>query len=45
MTQKKKSKKPSELLSLYSKKLNLGIEKKLSPLGFELHFNYLKEKD
>ena len=40
MTQKKKLQKPSELLSLYSQKLTIGIEKKLSPLAFELNFQY-----
>ena len=35
-----KLKKPSELLNLYSHKLNLGIEKKLSPISFELNFSY-----
>lgn len=35
-----KLKKPSELLNLYSQKLNLGIEKKLSPLAFELNLRY-----
>lgn len=40
MTRRKKLKKPSELLNLYSQKLNLGIEKKLSPLSFELSFSY-----
>lgn len=40
MTRKKKLRKPSELLNLYSQKLNLGLEKKLSPLGFELTFRY-----
>jgi len=40
MKQKMKSKKPSELLNLYSQKLNSGIEKKLSPLAFALHFQY-----
>lgn len=40
MTRKKKLKKPSELLNLYSRKLNFGIEKKLSPIAFELHFSY-----
>lgn len=40
MTRKKKLRKPSELLSLYSQKLNLGLEKRLSPLAFELVFNY-----
>ena len=35
-----KLKKPSELLNLYSQKLNSGIEKKLSPLAFELNFQY-----
>ena len=40
MRQKMKSKKPSELLNLYSKKLNSGIEKKLSPLSFVLNLQY-----
>lgn len=40
MTRKKKLRKPSELLSLYSRRLNLGLEKKLSPLAFELVFSY-----
>lgn len=40
MTRRKKLKTPSELLNLYSQKLNLGIEKKLSPIAFELHFSY-----
>lgn len=40
MTRRKKLKKPSELLNLYSQKLNLGIEKKLSPVSFELNFSY-----
>ena len=40
MTRRKKLKKPSELLNLYSQKLNLGIEKRLSPVSFELHFSY-----
>lgn len=40
MTRKKKLRKPSELLNLYSQKLNLGLEKKLSPLAFELTFHY-----
>ena len=40
MTRRKKLKKPSELLNLYSQKLNLGIEKKLSPISFELIFKY-----
>jgi hypothetical protein len=35
-----KSRKPSELLNLYSEKLNKGIEKKLSPLSFDLLFKY-----
>jgi len=40
MTRRKKLKKPSELLNLYSEKLNLGLEKKLSPLAFELTFHH-----
>ena len=40
MRLKMKLKKPSELLSLYSQKLNSGIEEKLSPLAFELVFKY-----
>lgn len=40
MTRRKKLKRPSELLSLYSEKLGLGIEKRLSPLSFELNFKY-----
>lgn len=40
MTRRKKLRKPSELLNLYSQKLNLGIEKKLSPISFELTFRY-----
>ncbi len=40
MTRRKKLKKPSELLNLYSQKLNLGLEEKLSPLAFELTFHY-----
>ena len=40
MTRKKKLQKPSELLNLYSQKLSIGIEKKLSPLTFELSFLY-----
>ncbi len=40
MTRRKKLKKPSELLSLYSQKLTLGIENKLSPLSFVLNFQY-----
>lgn len=40
MTRKKKLKRPSELLSLYSKTLTFEIEKKLSPLAFELNFQY-----
>lgn len=40
MTRRKKLKKPSELLNLYSQKLNLGVEKKLSPVSFELNFSY-----
>lgn len=35
-----KLKKPSELLNLYSHKLNIGIEKRLSPISFELNFSY-----
>lgn len=35
-----KLKKPSELLNLYSQKLNFGIEKKLSPISLELKFSY-----
>lgn len=40
MTRRKKLKRPSELLNLYSQQLNLGIEKKLSPISFELSFSY-----
>lgn len=40
MTRKKKSKKPSELLNLYSQKLSHEVERKLSPIGFELNFHY-----
>lgn len=40
MTRRKKLRKPSELLNLYSEKLNLGLEKKLSPLAFDLIFHY-----
>jgi len=40
MTRRKKLKKPSELLDLYSQQLNLGIEKKLSPISFELSLSY-----
>lgn len=40
MRPKMKSKKPSELLNLYSQKLNSGIEKKLSPLSFALNLQY-----
>jgi len=40
MTRRKKLKKPSELLNLYSQKLNLGIEKKLSPISFGLALQY-----
>ena len=40
MTRRKKLKKPSELLNIYSEKLSLGIEKKLSPISFELTFQY-----
>jgi len=40
MTRRKKLKKPSELLNLYGQKLNLGIEKKLSPVSFELNLSY-----
>lgn len=40
MIQKKKLQKPSELLNLYSQKLNQGLEKRLSPIVFELNFQY-----
>lgn len=40
MTRRKKLKKPSELLNLYSQRLNLGLERRLSPLAFELTFHY-----
>lgn len=40
MTRKKKLQRPSELLSLYSRKLTHELEKKLSPIAFELNFQY-----
>ncbi len=40
MTRKKKLQKPSELLSIYSQELTQGIERKLSPLGFDLRFHF-----
>lgn len=40
MKSKQKLQKPSELLNRYSQKLTREIEKKLSPLGFELNFQY-----
>ena len=40
MTRKKKLQKPSELLNLYSKKLNAAIEKKQSFFTFQLDFQY-----
>lgn len=40
MTRRKKLRRPSELLNLYSQKLSLSIEKELSPLSFELNFQY-----
>ncbi len=40
MRQKKKLRKPSELLKLYSRALNQGIEERFSPLAFELSFSY-----
>lgn len=40
MRPKRRSQKPSELLSLYSRKLTSEIDKKLSPLALELNFQY-----
>ncbi|MBU3979325.1 hypothetical protein KJ980_02150 [Patescibacteria group bacterium] len=40
MTRKQKLQKPSELIKLYSQKLSHEFERKLSPLGFELNFQY-----
>jgi len=40
MTRKQKLQKPSELIKLYSQKLSREVERKLSPLGFELNFQY-----
>lgn len=40
MIRKKKLQKPSELLNLYSKKLTHEVQKKLSPLAFNLNFQY-----
>ena len=40
MIRKKKLQKPSELLNFYSQKLNKGLDEKLSPISFELSFQY-----
>ena len=39
MTQKKKLEKPSQLLSLYGKRLTEGLEERLSPFSFEINFS------
>lgn len=44
MKQKKKLKKPSELLELYSKDLSKGLEEKLSPSAFELSLSFRSPK-
>src|SRR3989344_8042898 len=44
MIRKKKLKKPSELLNIYSQQLTRGLEEKLIPIAFHIDFTYQSAK-
>ncbi len=44
MTRRKKLKRPSEVLEIYSKELIKGLEQKLSPAAFELNASFRSSK-